>query len=104
MSIPSSDGTTWFELETDGRTLDPIESQLVITSYDQSGLKIAPDQVHRRMPDAGVRVGDRRDGVTRPSSRPATRVVSHLGEVPDQGRAVLAGGDDRAAVGQRQRR
>ncbi len=35
------DVSIWFELETDGPTIDPIESRLVVTSLDPSGTKIA---------------------------------------------------------------
>jgi hypothetical protein len=35
------DEPIWFELETDGKVPDPIESRLVVTSLDPSGLTIA---------------------------------------------------------------
>jgi hypothetical protein len=31
----------WFELETDGTVLDPVESRLVVTPLEPSGLKVA---------------------------------------------------------------
>jgi len=33
--------TIWFALEIDGKALDPVESRLVVTSLDPSGLKVA---------------------------------------------------------------
>ena len=39
--ICPADEPIWFELETDGRVLDPVESRLVVTSLDPSGFKIA---------------------------------------------------------------
>jgi hypothetical protein len=36
-----ADVTIWLELESDSRTLDPVESLLVVTSLDPSGSKIA---------------------------------------------------------------
>ena len=40
-AIFPADETIWFELETDGQALDPIESRVVVTSIDPSGSKIA---------------------------------------------------------------
>jgi hypothetical protein len=39
--ISPADQPIWFELETDDRVLDPVESRLVVTSLDPSGSKIA---------------------------------------------------------------
>ncbi len=39
--ISSAEEPVWFELETGGRALDPVESRLVVTSLDLSGLTIA---------------------------------------------------------------
>ncbi len=39
--ICTAEEPLWFELECDGRALDPVESRLVVTSLDLSGLKIA---------------------------------------------------------------
>jgi hypothetical protein len=39
--ISPADVPIWFELESDGRVLDPVESRLVVTSLDPSGSKIA---------------------------------------------------------------
>jgi PilZ domain len=39
--ILPADEPVWFELETDGEVLTPIESRLVVTSLDPSGTKIA---------------------------------------------------------------
>jgi hypothetical protein len=38
--ILPADEPVWFELETDGEVLTPIESRLVVTSLDPSGSKI----------------------------------------------------------------
>jgi hypothetical protein len=39
--ISPADEPIWFELEADGRVLDPVESRLVVTSLDPSGSRIA---------------------------------------------------------------
>ena len=38
--IAPTDKPIWFELETDTRVLDPVESRLVVISHDPSGSKI----------------------------------------------------------------
>jgi len=40
-AVSPVDEPIWFELETDGRVLDPVESRLVVTSIDPSGSTIA---------------------------------------------------------------
>ena len=40
-AICPADVPLWFELDTDSGTLNPVESRLVVTSLDSSGLKIA---------------------------------------------------------------
>ncbi len=39
--VSPADEPIWFALEIDGKALDPVESRLVVTSLDPSGLKIA---------------------------------------------------------------